>query len=663
MTISSTDRVLELLMALLLGITSFLGGIAQQVIEPNHQIDPLTATHAIPFDCSALTIFGTEMVTPAHGNVTCGTMQVPENWSQLSGRQIEITYVVLKSTNPDPKPDPILYLEGGPGGSALMGIDAYAGEIFDEMRADRDIILFDQRGTQFSSPLKCSLFTVDQLFGSGPGSGAGSGQVDLTQSYDAEQLMQDARLAVGADTRRCVHEITSTGVDLRQYNSASSANDAVALMNALGYRTYNVYGISYGTRLALVMMRDHPNAGMRSIVLDSSFPPEIPGFERYVTEAHEVVMQLFSDCKLDPVCNDAYPNLKERFKTLLRNAEVTPIQGNDGTTVTGTDLVDVVTSISFYTASAAYIPRMISELEQGDTTTYNAIVSGSIAEPEDAASADESSSDGSGAATEAPAAAAALPGSAEPDPEALAQAQAFVQAVQERASQLSPNDSDTVLTLLTWLDKVPRTRESLVEFVNKSFVSPDQAGSRDMLLSLIDAMSDEGVAQVFTLMEESVDLIDIYTIGLNEPVFNSVECNEEVPFENFSNVIKNTQALEIPELAYGTISFLAQQFATCELWPSGRAREIESRPVVSDLPTLIMAGNYDFQTPISWNRSAFVNLSNSYYVQFPASGHGVIAQSQCAKDVAREFIDTPFKQPDSSCTADLWPIWAMPPGQ
>jgi pimeloyl-ACP methyl ester carboxylesterase len=658
MTISSMERVFELLMALLLSITGFLGGVTQQVVEPNHQVDPLTATHAIPFDCSALTIFDTELITPSLGNVECGAMQVPENWSEPGGRQIEITYVVLKSTNPNPKPDPILYLEGGPGGSALISVDAYAGEIFDDMRQDRDIILFDQRGTQFSSPLKCSMFTVDELFSSGSG-GSASSTVDLTESYDEEQLMQDARLEIGADTRRCVHEITATGVDLRQYNSVASANDAVALMNALGYRTFNLYGISYGTRLALVMMRDHPNAGMRSVVLDSSFPPEIPGFERFVTEAHEVVMQLFSDCKLDPVCNDAYPNLKERFKTLLHDAEITPIQGVDGTTVTALDLVDVITSISSYTASAAYIPLMISELEQGITTTYNAIVSGSIVGPEESDSADESSTDASGAPAESPAVVAEVPAGAEPDPAAVAQAQAFVQAVQERASQLPPNDSDSVLTLLTWLDKVPRTRQSLIEFVQKGFASQEQVGSRDMLVSLIDAMSDEAVAQVFELMEESVDLIDIYTIGLNQPVFNSVECNEEAPFENFSNVVTNAQALEIPELAYGTISFMAEQFATCELWPSGRAREIESRPVVSDIPTLIMAGNYDFQTPISWNRSAFVNLSNSYYVQFPASGHGVIAQSQCAKDVAREFIDTPFKQPNSGCTADLWPIWAM----
>ena len=657
MSISFTDRLLELLMAIVLGFSSMIGGIAQQIVEPGHPIDPLTTVAAQPFDCAQLRIFDTPLVTPALGQVECGHIQVPENWSKLEGRQLEITYVVLKSMGAAPQADPILYLEGGPGGSALLGIDAYAGQIFDEMREDRDIILFDQRGTQFSSPLQCSFLTVDDMFGSGSGSSSAQ-PVELTQTYDEQQLMQDARAAVGADTRRCVNEMTGRGIDLRQYNSVASANDAVALMNALGYPTYNLFGISYGTRLALVMMRDHPNAGIRSVVLDSSFPPEIPGFERFVTEAHEVVMQLFSDCKLDPICNNAYPNLKERFKTLLRNTETTPIQGMDGTIVTAVDLVDVVTAISRYTASAPYIPLMISELEQGITTTYNAIVGGNVDGADEAAPA-ESPSDDETTTEAAPAAAPA----GEADSEALAQAQAFVQAVQERAAQLPAADAEAVLTLLTWLDKVPRTRASLTEFVNQGFATPDQASNREALTSMIDGMSDAAVAQVFELMEQSADLVDYYTLGLNEQAFNSVECNEETPFETFSNVIANVQALEIPELAYGTVGFLAKQFATCELWPSGRAREVESRAVVSDIPTLVMAGNYDFQTPVSWNRSAFVNLSNSYYVQFPMSGHGVIAQSQCAKDVARAFIDTPYRQPDSSCTGDLWPIWAMPAGQ
>jgi pimeloyl-ACP methyl ester carboxylesterase len=658
MAISFTDRLLELMLALLMGVSSIMGVATQAAFSSTSQSTTGQTASRSTIDCAELSLFDTPLVTPDMGQVECGTLQVPENWAQPDGRQISITYVVLKSTSPTPKADPILYLEGGPGGSALSGLDAYANEIFDEMRQDRDIVLFDQRGTQFSSPLVCSFFTVeelfdDSLFGSG---GTDTSSVDLSPAFDETQLMEDARLSVGADTRRCVNELTSSGIDLRQYNSVASAHDAVTLMESLGYPSYNLFGISYGTRLALVMMREHPDAGIRSVVLDSSFPPEIPGFERFVTEAHEVVLQLFADCKVDPVCDGAYPNLKERFKTLLRSAEVTPIEGNDGTTVSALDLVSVVTGISAYTESAAYIPLMIAELEQGNTATYNAIVSGSIVGLNEIAAALE----GEAAADEAPLAEAApaLPGVV--DLEANAQAEAFIASIKARASQLSPDDSDTVLTLLTWLDKVPRTRESLQTFIEESFAGDTQTATREALLAELAALSDAAVARVFSIMANSVDVIDIYTIGLNQPTFNSVECNEEAPFEDFSNVIANAQALEIPELAYGAISFMAEQFATCEFWPSGRADDIESEPVVSDIPTLIMAGNYDFQTPVSWNRSAFVNLSSSFYAQFPSSGHGVIAQSQCAKDVAREFIDTPFKQPNTGCTADLWPIWAMP---
>ncbi len=659
MAISFTDRLLELMMALLMSVSTVMGVATEAAFAPQTQGTAAQTPQRSTIDCTQLTLFDTPIVTPDMGEVECGTLEVPENWSKPDGRRIGITYVVLKSTSATPKPDPILYLEGGPGGTALAGIDAYANEIFDEMRQDRDIVLFDQRGTQFSSPLTCSFFTVEQLFDDslfGSGS-SGTSSVELAPEFDEAQIMEDARLAVGADTRRCVQELTASGVDLRQYNSVASANDAVALMDALEYPIYNLFGISYGTRLALVMMRDHPEAGIRSVVLDSSFPPEIPGFERFVTEAHEVVMQLFADCKIDPVCDGAYPDLKERFKTLLRSAEVNPIEGTDGTIVTALDLVNVVTGISAYTESAAYIPRMIAELEQADTTTYNAIVSGSIVGGDASADADgEGESDESDAAPapdDAP-----LPGVV--DTESNAQAEAFIASIQARASQLSPDDSDTVLTLLTWLDKVPRTRESLQVFIEKSFAGEAQTANREALLAELEGLSDAAITRVFAIMANSVDLIDIFTIGLSEPTFNSVECNEEAPFEDFSKVIENAEALEIPELAYGAITFMAQQFATCEFWPSGRADDIESRAVVSDLPTLIMAGNYDFQTPVSWNRSAFVNLSSSFYVQFPSSGHGVIGQSQCAKDVARAFIDTPFKQPDSGCTADLWPIWAMP---
>ena len=86
-----------------------------------------------------------------------------------------------------------------------------------------------------------------------------------------------ARAAVGDETSRCVQELLAQGVDLRRYTSVACATDLVALVQALDDETFNLYGISCGTRLALVTMRVYSNAGIRSVILDSTYPVGPPG--------------------------------------------------------------------------------------------------------------------------------------------------------------------------------------------------------------------------------------------------------------------------------------------------------------------------------------------------------------------------------------------------
>ena len=112
--------------------------------------------------------------------------------------------------------------------------------------------------------------------------------------------MQKAREQYGPIADACVQQLTATGVDLSQYTTSASANDAVALVKALGYDDYNLYGISYGTRLALEVMRNHPESGLRSVVLDSTYPPEIKIYEQLSIASHEVAMQLFADLRARP---------------------------------------------------------------------------------------------------------------------------------------------------------------------------------------------------------------------------------------------------------------------------------------------------------------------------------------------------------------------------
>ena len=664
------------------GTPEATGTTAKGVVSDVTGID-LTGISATSSDCGFLQVGGEPMVTEDLGEVECGTVAMPENWANPGDRTLTISYAVLKALSDHPEPDPVVYLEGGPGGSALGGIAMFA-EVFAVQRQTRDIVLFDQRGTQFSSPLVCSAFTIDDAIESfttpaavedEPESTPEQWPVDLSPSTDTEGMMAAARVQVGDRTARCVRELLGKGIDLRQYNSIANANDTVALVNALGYETYNLYGISYGTRLALVLMRDHPE-GIRSVVLDSTFPPEIHGFELYPKEAEEVVLQVFADCRIDPSCNAAYPNLKERFIALIEQLRQQPIETADGRLVTALDVIEVMRNIAFATESAAFIPRMIAELEVGDVAAYDLIVGGlqfetegvpvDVEDGDAAAEAPEATpSEEVAQVTEDADAAAAMPPidlipDAGANGEPLTPAELFIDEVQIRLGNLDRERQEKAISLLTMLDKMPHTRETLVGFVNGVFAGDRLARDRAVLLAKIDELSPADVEAVFAITSQQLDIIDVMTFGNSNTAFNSVECNEEIPFESFQKTVDNARNLEIPALAYGIPEGIAQQFATCEQWPSGRAPEYENDPVVSDIPTLVLGGEYDFQTPLSWNKQAFVNLANAYFIEFPTTGHGVIIPTDCAKNVAQQFIDTPFLAPDASCSDELWPAWSMP---
>ena len=94
-------------------------------------------------------------------------------------------------------------------------------------------------------------------------------------------------------------------------------------------------------------------------------------------------------------------------------------------------------------------------------------------------------------------------------------------------------------------------------------------------------------------------------------------------------------------------------FDTCDIWQVGQADPIENQPVVSDIPTLVLAGNFDPATPPSWSKSAADYLSNGYYYQFPNGGHGEIDAGDCPVSIALAFLSDPNTAPDGSCIANI----------
>ena len=326
----------------------------------------LSAVTLSPNDCSFL-IQGSNDPRERLGDIACGTLDVPENWSDPDGRRIQIGYLVLESTAAQPMPDPVVFLAGGPGSSPLTSGEIWA-RFFAGLRQERDVVFFDQRGTRLSSPLRCEAYTRLMALVLPPeeddSAGTPAMPVYPAEVTNPDELLQKAREQYGPSGEACSRQLTEQGVDLSQYTTAASANDAVALVKALGYDEYNLYGISYGTRLALEVMRNHPESGLRSVVLDSTYPPEIKTYELLSVSTHEVAMQLFADCASDPACDTAYPDLEQRFIALLSQLRAEPVVSDDGPPITDRDLINVMHSLTGRVEIVPYVPLLIAELER-----------------------------------------------------------------------------------------------------------------------------------------------------------------------------------------------------------------------------------------------------------------------------------------------------------
>ena len=162
---------------------------------------------------------------------TCGYLTVPENRTKSDSRTIRLAVATRKATAPSPKPDPILFLTGGPGGSGL----AEGPGVAKQWPPDRDVIFLDQRGALKSEPfLSCP--EVDTFM-----------EHTVELSWSAPATAEQGAAA----TRTCRDRLAAAGADLAAYNTTENAADVADLRTALGIDEWNIYGISYGSDLAL----------------------------------------------------------------------------------------------------------------------------------------------------------------------------------------------------------------------------------------------------------------------------------------------------------------------------------------------------------------------------------------------------------------------------
>src|SRR4051794_3514177 len=240
----------------------------------------------------------------ADPRVVCGTLTVPEDRGKLDGRSVKLAVATLHPKAAVTDPDPVVFLMGGPGASGLENIGDFLKRDF----GGRDVIVFDQRGSGLSQPnLTCTELT-DAAYPS-------------LAAADVATFHSITASAVEA----CRDRFVAAGIDLASYNRAADVADMEDLRVAMGVGSWNVWGMSYGTHIALEAARTHADT-MRSLTLESVEPTTAGNFQPdFVTNG---LRQLYDGCAADPVCAAKYPTLEADANQVVTTLDASPYHGS-----------------------------------------------------------------------------------------------------------------------------------------------------------------------------------------------------------------------------------------------------------------------------------------------------------------------------------------------
>jgi pimeloyl-ACP methyl ester carboxylesterase len=270
----------------------------------------------------------------------CLTLPVPLEPGKAATLNLHVT--IAPALRQGARPDPLFVLAGGPGeaGSDVLPL---LGTAFKRVRATRDIVFIDQRGTGLSGKLECP--------------------------SDADEDAQLSDAGADAALRRC---IAASKVPFAAYTTAAAARDIEAVRRALGYGKINLWGGSYGTRLAQVYARAYP-AGVRALLLDAVAAPDqvIPAGGR---DSQAALDQLFAQCAKDAACARAYPKLRGEFESLVGKLDAAPLTLNlpdprtarpIDVTMTSARLLDTVRNMLYSPADARRLPFLVHSAGAG----------------------------------------------------------------------------------------------------------------------------------------------------------------------------------------------------------------------------------------------------------------------------------------------------------
>ncbi|MFI6292332.1 alpha/beta fold hydrolase [Nonomuraea sp. NPDC050790] len=270
---------------------------------------------------------------PVPTGTTCGFLEVPER-RDAPGRTIKVGYAVRRSQDPARKPDPIVYMGGGPASSSLQ-LTGFLSQLF----PDRDVVTVEQRGGRYSEPRLTCPETVAAML-------------------DRLRSPESGAAGVAAGAVKCRERLAERGIDLRGYNTREIVADVVDLRRKLGYPAWNLFGVSYSTRVMVEAAKADPG-GVRAMVLDSYLPEKVDWYRDADRNLADTVAALG--------VKDRFEAMVERYnRSPARVPTTDPLLGESFTArMSGDDVATVLAEALHDAELVAVAPALIDALASG----------------------------------------------------------------------------------------------------------------------------------------------------------------------------------------------------------------------------------------------------------------------------------------------------------
>jgi len=282
----------------------------------------------------------------------CGEHQVWEDRAAAAGRKITLRIVVFPARSDLRQRDPLYFLEGGPSVAAADKAKDFPADALPRLRATRDLVFVNQRGTGEGSSLACDL------------TGGLAGDRPFTGDLFPEKTIKNCAAKWNADARF--------------YTTALAAQDMEEVRVALGYPQLNLSAISYGTVLAQEYARRYPQR-VRTMTLDGVAELDMLFPLSFPRSAQLALDGFFADCAADAACNKAYPHLPQQFAEVLAKLAKRPANVNyvaepaskpQRLRVSRELFTTTMRSMLYSTESQKRIPQLIDQASRGQFNDF-----------------------------------------------------------------------------------------------------------------------------------------------------------------------------------------------------------------------------------------------------------------------------------------------------